>query len=401
MVSDEHAEPANLRELRILVLHNLELDPDGPLTGLGGRERDSEQDPDRDLQEFSRVELASTAEKVSRALVSRGHFVEVQALGAGDLDELLVQLRKDPPDLVFNLCKSLGGDARHEVVVPSLLELLGIPYTGSGALCLGLCLHKFQTKQILRAASIPTPPSVMLPATGSSVAEELAIAENIGYPLILKLGQTDGSVGISDASIIHNDEAFLRQLAHLRRRYRQPILAERYIAGREIYVSMLGNAPLRILPMQEVDFSQLPSHLAPIVGESAKWEPSSPEYQGTSAVELGPMPGTVRARVELIARQAFAILEVSDYGRCDIRLSANGTPYVIDVNANCALADGAGFARAAALAGLSYDQLVEQIAFSALQRSAQLQAQKPGDPDADDDDDDVESRPSRRSASAA
>lgn len=392
MVSDEHAEPANLRELRILVLHNRDFDGDGASASMV-RDRDE----DRDLQEVSRFESATTAENVSRGLVSRGHFVEVQALGSEDLGDLLAQLRKDPPDLVFNLCKSLGGDARHEILVPSLLELLGIPYTGSGSLCLGLCLHKFQTKQILRAASIPTPPSVMLPVAGSSVAEELAIAENIGYPLILKLGQTDGSVGISDASIIHNDEAFLRQLAHLRRRYRQPILAERYIAGREIYVSMLGNAPLRILPMQEVDFSQLPSHLAPIVGESAKWEPSSPEYQGTSAVELGPMPGTVRARVELIARQAFSVLDVSDYGRCDIRLSANGTPYVIDVNANCALADGAGFARSAALAGLSYDQLVEQIAISALQRAAHLQAQKPGERDASE----RVSRSARRPASAA
>lgn len=380
MFSDDNAEPADLRELRILVLHHSDFDGEAL------------PDEELNLQELLRAEAATTAENVSRGLVSRGHFVEVQAIGADDLGDLSTQLRQDPPDLVFNLCESLGGDARHQVLVPSLLELLGVPYTGSGSLCLGLCLHKFQTKQMLRAASIPTPPSMMMPLAGSSVAEELAAAENIGYPLILKLEQTDGSVGISDASIIHNDEAFLRQLSHLRRRYRQPILAERYIAGREIYVSMLGNAPLQILPMQEVDFSQLPSHLAPIVGQSAKWEPSSPEYQGTSAVELGPMPGAVRSRVEAMARQAFSVLGVSDYGRCDIRLSANGTPYVIDVNANCALADGAGFARSAALAGLTYDQLVEQIAIAALKRSAQRRAR----PDADDT-----VRAVRRSASAA
>src|SRR3954467_10785515 len=111
-----------LRERRILVLHNRDFEPDGLV-----------DDPDA----VSRADVESSARDVARALVSRGHFVEVQAIDSDDLGDLLRQLKADPPDPVFNLIESLGADARHEVLVPSLLELLGVPYTGSAPLTLG------------------------------------------------------------------------------------------------------------------------------------------------------------------------------------------------------------------------------------------------------------------------
>src|SRR5262249_38087140 len=115
------------RELRILVLHNKDFD-----TSEGA----AANDPDV----VSRADVANAARDVARALVARGHFVEVHGIDSGDLGALLERLRADRPDLVFNLCESLGTDARHEIVVPSLLDLMQIPYTGSGPATLCLCL---------------------------------------------------------------------------------------------------------------------------------------------------------------------------------------------------------------------------------------------------------------------
>jgi len=394
MDPDAAPESDNARELRILVLHNRDFVSE---PGSGG------DDSPRDMEMVSRADVVNAAQSVARALAARGHFVEVQGIDRDDLEGLLAQLRHDRPDLVFNLCESLGGDDRHEPFLPALLELLSIPYSGSGPICLGLCKYKYLTKQILRAASIPTPLATLLPAAPRGNAADLAAVEGIGYPLFLKLAEIDGSVGISGASIVNNDEEFILQLGRLRARYRQPVLAEHFVAGRELYISLLGNSPPRLLPLQEIDFSRLPSGLPQIVSENAKWAPESIEFRGTPSVEAAPLPAAVQARALEAAARTFAALDIRDYGRCDIRLSEDGTPYVIDVNPNCDLSDGAGYSRAAALGGLSYDRLIEEIALAALQRNAHVYAQRPGvhAEELTDREPDRPSRPPRRSATAA
>jgi D-alanine-D-alanine ligase len=138
---------------------------------------------------------------------------------------------------------------------------------------------------------------------------------------------------------------------------------------------VLGNQPRRILPLQEVDFSLLPDR-PPIVSEHTRREAQSGEYQLMIAGPTAPIPEPVFARIGEVARQAFDLMEFRDYGRIDIRLSQNGTPYVIDLNPNCDLSDGASYCRAGQLAGLSYDQLIEEIALSAIKRSAHAHVQR-------------------------
>lgn len=349
--------PTNLpaRELRVLVLHN--------------RDFELAQDDLGSADVQARADVANVARSVARALAARGHFAEVQGIDRDDLADLLLRLRQDPPDLIFNLVESLRSEDRHAAAVPTLLDLYQVPYTGCGALNFSLTLRKHVMVPLLRSAGITTPLSALLPPNPRPRSEDLAAVQAIGYPLFLKLAEASGSIGVSYRSVVQTDEELLRQLDYLRNTYRAPVLAERFIAGRELYVSMLGNEPPQLLPLQEIDFSKLPPGTPHVVTEDAKWQTLSPDYAAVTSVAVGPIHPTVKARVEDMVRRAFALLDVRDYARCDVRLSEDGTPHIIDVNGNCDLSEDAGYARAAALAGLSYDQLIEQIALSALQRT--------------------------------
>lgn len=357
--------PARISELRILVLHNRDFDTD---------QGASAADPDF----VSRADVVNAARDVARALVSRGHFVEVRGVDAGDIGELLRRLQADPPDLVFNLCESLAGEARNEVVVPTLLDLLQIPYTGTGALGLGLALRKDQAKRVLQSVGVPTPAGIVLGADDRELEEELRQLGQLGlgYPLMVKPAWEDASVGIAAASVVADEAALRQQVARLRQLHPQPLLVEQYIAGRELYVSLLGNRPPRVLPMHEIDFSLMPGGQPHIVCYEAKWNPAAPEYAGTRPRRAGAVPPALQERIEKAARAAFAALGLADYGRCDVRLSERGVPHVIDVNPNCDLSDGAGFSLAARFSGLDYDELVEYIAACALERNRHAHSEK-------------------------
>jgi D-alanine-D-alanine ligase len=363
----------DFRELRILVLHNRDFDQDSQLKG-GHHHSDPEF--------ISRADVVNAARDVARALAARGHFVEIQGTDRDDIPRLLSRLQADRPDLVFNLCESLGGDSRHEVVVPALLDMLGIPYTGSGPLALGVSLRKDRAKDVLRAAGVPTPAAAVLSGTPQRPEDDLQKirAARLDYPLIVKPTREDASVGICAASVVHDDEALCERVIAMRHAHRQPLLVEQYIVGRELYVSLLGNRPAQALPMHEIDFSLMPSGLPHIVCYEAKWDPGSPKYAGTKPRQAQGLGPQVVRRIEEAARAAFLALDLSDYGRCDVRLSEGGTPYIIDVNPNCDLSDGAGFSLAARFGGLGYDEVIERIAAAALHRSRHDHAESASTP---------------------
>ena len=214
---------------------------------------------------------------------------------------------------------------------------------------------------ILRARGVPTPEATTL---GS--IEDLRDCR-LPFPLIVKPTREDASVGINSRSVVHSGIELEHAVQVVLRELRQPALVERYIEGREMYVSLLGNRPPEALPMHEIDFSELPDGLPHIVSYSGKWDESSPEFHGTRPIRCI-LDETVRTRVVRAAREAFEALELFDYGRVDIRLAADNTPYVIDVNPNCDITDGAGFARAAGYAGLNYPDLIDRMCRVALER---------------------------------
>ena len=150
-------------------------------------------------------------------------------------------------------------------------------------------------------------------------------------------------------------------------RMHQPALVERFVDGRELCVSFLGNAPRAVLPLREISFGPSFAGRPRIVSYLAKWDPSTPEFRDTTSGSLRPSPGG-RSRVVERARRAFEVLGCRDYGRVDLRLDGDGTPYVIDMNPNCDLHPDAGFAHAAGAAGIDYGALVATLLENALER---------------------------------
>jgi D-alanine-D-alanine ligase len=333
------------RRLRVIVTHN--------------RDFAAADDP-----EFaSRADVENAARDVARALASRGYAVETLAVPEAPLDAvaLVAEVVARKPDLVFNLCESLAGDARHEVVLPALFELAGVRYTGSGPLALATALRKDRTKAMLRAHGVPTPPSAV--SLDGTLPRELP-----PLPCIVKPAREDASTGIWLRSVVKTARELRARVAEVHARYRQPVLIEEFIRGRELYVSLLGNGDtLQALPMHEVDFSDMPAGAPHIVTYDGKWDPSSREYKGTRSMRAE-VTDAVRARCAEAARAAFVALELSDYARVDLRLAADGTPFVIDVNPNCDLSDGAGVCRAASFGGLTYPELIDRVVAAAMAR---------------------------------
>jgi D-alanine-D-alanine ligase len=329
----------------VLVLYNCDFD----------LRKNEPDDPDR-----SAVKRA--AHDVRDAIEAYGYGAEILGVAGDDLASCLNKLKHINPELIFNLTESLNQDSRNEIVFPAVLEMLNLPFTGSGALGLGLCLHKPKAKDILRSRGVPTPASCTIERAKDAAGVDLP------YPLFVKLAREDASVGIRADNVVHNKRSLVRRIRALLEEFQQPVLIERYIEGREVNVTLLGNARINALPFHEIDFSRLPPDRPRIVSYAAKWDESSPEYMGTTPVPMKELTPTLKASIERAAIAAFRALELRDYGRVDFRVAEDGTPYVIDVNPNCDISPDAGVARAARAAGMKYPQLIGRICDIAWER---------------------------------
>jgi D-alanine-D-alanine ligase len=249
--------------------------------------------------------------------------------------------------------------------MPQLLELEQVPYTGSGPFPLALALRKEKVKEVLLARGVPVPHGCLIAAE-----TELPVL-GLRFPVIVKPAREDASVGITSASVVYNPTACDQRVRHVLEHYRQPALVEEYIEGREIYVSLLGQLDRQpqIFPFFEIDFADMPADRPKIVSFEGKWIEDSVEYLGTRPVRCEGLSDEMRDKIARTALSAFGAVGLRDYGRVDIRLSADGTPYVIDVNPNCDLSDLAGgFSRAAKASGLAYKDVILRLASLALAR---------------------------------
>jgi D-alanine-D-alanine ligase len=317
-------------------------------------------DYDEELTAGSNVDV-SAVEQAARAMTegirSFGLDSELAGVHGRDLDQLFRRLRDDPPQLVFNACESLCGDVRNEALMPALLDMLRIPYTGPDALAIGLCLHKDRAKDVLRAAGIPTPPHVVL-AGDTDLDAELVL----DYPFFLKLVHEDASIGIEAGNVVADRDALRARARELIGKYRQPVIAEKYIDGREVNVTVMGGSgQLACLPLHEISFADMPADRPRIVSYAAKWDEHHVDYAGTKPVPMKDVSDAVADAIRAVAISAFVALGLRDFGRVDLRVDADGRPWVIDINPNCDLSPDAGVARTARAAGMEYPQLLGRI----------------------------------------
>ncbi len=302
--------------------------------------------------------VVDAARAVAGALREAGHAVETIGLHGTEILEVVPKLRAD---LVFNLCESLNNDARNEPTVAGLFDLFGIRYTGADQLALASCLHKQRAKEILVGRGVATPPYRYFER-----AADLVDLDALDYPWFVKLAHEDASVGITEANRVTSAAELYARTLELFERYRQPVLAERYVEGREVNATLIGDG--QVLPLHEIDFAAMPGDRPKIVSYAAKWDEAHVDYAGTKPVPLRDPDPALVAAIERTARAAWHALGLRDYGRVDLRIDAAGQPWVIDINPNCDISPDAGSARAAAAAGMPYAAFIARLAELALAR---------------------------------
>jgi D-alanine-D-alanine ligase len=318
--------------------------------------------PDRPEDRGSMHDLRVQIRRLARTLRKLGHTVTVVAL-AHDLFRFQRLLRRLRPDVVFNQYDDVVHGAQYEMRVAALVRMLGFPMTGSPALALGLCRFKFMTASLLSGVGIPVPPNTALLETVKSVREH-----KWQFPLIVQPSQEHAGIGLERDSIVYTKTQLRRKVAQILREYKQPALVQRFLSGREFNVGLVGGHRLRVLPLAEVDYSQLPPDIPPIMSYAAKWLENTEEYQKTSVICPAKVDPQLEQEIGQMAVRAFRCIGGWGYGRVDIRLDETGRPFVLDVNCNPCLDEGIGIARQAERAGISFPELLKLILKAALER---------------------------------
>lgn len=319
-----------------------------------------------DLSESGLVKEVAQIKKILKNYFSEVHSQAIDR----DVQKTVRNINRFKPDVIFNFVESVEGNASHEYCMAGLFELLGYEYTGNGSSCLGNCLNKSQTKNILGSYGIATPQSQIIKKSEKITAKDIKLT----YPLILKLLYEDASIGISEYSVVNDFESLEKHLCFLQRTYKQDVLIEEYIDGRELNIAILGRT---VLPVSEIIFNGLPEGLPRIVTYDGKWIKRSTYYKYTTPRCPAELNKRLQKKVEEIAMEAFAAMNCRDYARIDIRVNRNDNPYVIEVNPNPDISTDSGFVRAAATAGIDYPELllyILQLALSRKQSDTQIKA---------------------------
>lgn len=261
-------------------------------------------------------------------------------------------------DVVFNLVESVNENPLLFPNVAAMLELIGVPFTGSSSTALAVSTNKSLAKMAFRGAGLPTPDWRIFDGK-----PDFSMG-NIPPPWIVKPVHEDGSIGIDESSLYEDERLLLAALPKLRTTHgSRPLLVEKYIDGREFNVSLLeGEAGLETLPLAEIDFSAFPPAKPRIVGYRAKWNSTTFEYQNTPRIFISENYDLPLARaLKELSISACHVLGISGYARVDFRVSRDGRPWILEVNANPCIAPDSGFIAAAATAGLSSSQTIMRI----------------------------------------
>ncbi|MDD8031532.1 MAG: ATP-grasp domain-containing protein [Acidobacteriota bacterium] len=275
------------------------------------------------------------------------------------------RLSQEKPDLVFNIAERLFGPNR-ESHIPTICEMLNIPYTGSDPLTLGICLDKSRAKEILTFHKIPNPKFWV-------IENPEKIPTGISFPVIVKPLYEGSSKGIKDNSVVNDRKELKAKVAEISELYNQPSIVEKFLTGREFTVGVLGNYPeLEILPVVEIDHSKLPAGARPIYSYEAKWLWDRPE----KPLEIFKCPadisGKLKTKIDNIIKKTCQVLRIKDWARIDLRLDQNDEPNILEINPLPGILpnpeENSCLPKAARAAGYTYDQLINRVVWEACKR---------------------------------
>lgn len=300
---------------------------------------------------------------VLQALRKLGH--EGQALGVSDeLRPIRQAVEAFQPHVVFNLLEEFHGLASFDHHVVSYLALIRVPFTGSGARGLVLARDKALSKKVLAYHRIPAPAFAVFPR-----GQRVRMPRHLHFPLIVKSLTEEASLGISQASVVDDLERLTERVRFIHDSIGSDAIAEAFIEGRELYVGLLGNRRVQVLPVWELCFDNLPRGALAIATARVKHNPDYQEKRGVYT-EQAELPDEIAERIQRTSRRIYRILELDGYARIDYRLADDGTLYFLEANPNPDIAEREDFASAAEAAGISYHALIDRILHLALARGA-------------------------------
>jgi len=292
---------------------------------------------------------------VVRTLEALGH--EVQVLGVGDeLGGIRNAMHDFKPQIAFNLLEGFDDVVTFDHNVVAYLELLKVPYTGCNSRGLLLSRDKSLAKQLLSYHRVLGPDFAIFPR-----GRKVRHPKRLAFPLIVKSLTMDASIGISQASVVDDEEHLVERVRFIHESVGTDALVERYIEGRELYVGVIGNQQLATLPIWELLFKNMPEESRKIATERLKWSLTYQKKRGIVSEEASDLPEAEEQRIREIAKRVYRTLKLSGYARIDLRLSDSGRVYVIEANPNPQLSRDEDFAQSARKAGLDYRDLVQRI----------------------------------------
>jgi D-alanine-D-alanine ligase len=327
-----------MKSLRILALVHDHLVPPDDTTGIDVLEAEWKMEYD-----------------VVETLREMGH--EVRVLGLHDeLGAIRPTAGHFKPHIVFNLMEAFAGVTTFDQNVVSYLELLRLPYTGCNPRGLILARDKALSKKLLAYHRIPVPEFTVIRRGRRAV-----VPARLRFPLIVKSLFFEASAGISQASVVENEDQLARRVQFVHESLGTAAIVEQFIDGRELYVGVVGNTRLNVFPVWEMLFADVQDNRWRIATERVKWSTQYQKRHGimTAAAEL---PPDILSQIQRIATRTYRSLDLSGYARIDLRFDEDrGRAYVLEANPNPNLAYGEDFAESAEMSGLSYERLLDRL----------------------------------------
>lgn len=310
-------------------------------------------------EDVAGVDVATVDWKTEYDVVSTlqelGH--EVRSLGVGeDLGVIRSAIDEWKPHITFNLLEDFHDVPVFDQNVVSYLELLRMPYTGCNPRGLLLARDKALSKKLLIYHRIPVPDFAVFRRGRAAIRPK-----RLEFPLIVKSLVFEGSAGISQASVVDDEQKLKQRVEFIHDHVGSDAVVERYVDGRELYVGVIGNERLRVFPVWELHFTNMPAEAWRIATDNVKWSRSYQARHGITTGQASDLPEGIGDELQRLCKRVYRTLELSGYARMDLRMEANGRIYVLEANPNPQLASREDFADSAKRAGVSYKQLVQQI----------------------------------------
>jgi D-alanine-D-alanine ligase len=328
-----------MKKLRVLVLMHHYLVPPEDVTG-------------RDL---ATVEWKTEYDVLKTLREELEHDVHV--LGVKD-DLAGIRQANDEfkPHIAFNLMEAFHEVGTFDQNVVSYLELLRLPYSGCNPRGMLLSRDKALSKQLLQHHRVQVPDFVTVLR-----GRKPRLPKRLTFPLIVKSLTQEASIGISQASVVEDEGKLRERVEFIHESVGTDALVEEYVDGRELYCGVIGNQRVQVLPVWEMTFEKMPEDQHRIATERVKWSPKYQKKMGIDTGEATELPEGTAAHIQHISKRTYKILQLSGYGRIDLRLDPQGKVHVLEANPNPQIARAEDFAQSAAKAGISYPALLQRI----------------------------------------